>query len=100
MDKLVNITLIAQEITTNAIGEPVVKETPRKIRGQLSFVSSTEWFSAHQNAVNSKYRIIVYDFEYKNEVICEMNGKRYSIYRSYYVTGNKVELYLEEKGGI
>lgn len=100
MDKLVNITLIRQEMTTNDIGEQNIVETPRKVRGHLDYVSSTEWFSAHQNGVNSKFRVVVYDFEYQNETIAEVNGKRYAIYRSYFVNGNKIELYLREEGGV
>lgn len=100
MDKLVNITLIKQEMTTDSIGEQAVVEIPRKIRGHLDYVSSTEWFSAHQNGVNSKFRVVVYDFEYEGEKIAEVNGERFAIYRSYFINGNKIELYLREEGGV
>lgn len=100
MDRLVNINLISEVETTNEIGEIVKTETARKIRGRISYVNSAEWYEAKRSDINSKWRLFVYDFEYKNEKIAEIDGVRYSIYRTYFVKGNQIELYLEEKGGV
>lgn len=100
MDKLINITLIKVTETVNEIGEVIKNETERKLRGQISYINSAEWFEAKRNDINSKWRVFIYDFEYKGETIAVIDGVRYSIYRTYYMKGNKLELYLEEKGGI
>lgn len=100
MDKMINITLISEDESVNEIGEVTKIEAERKIRGQISYVNSAEWFEAKRSDINSKWRVFVYDFEYKGEKIAVIDGVRYSIYRTYYVKGNKIELYLEEKGGV
>lgn len=100
MDRLVNLTLINEVVTESDIGEPVVTETATKIRGMLESVTRDEWFSAYKTDINAKHRITVYDFEYSNQKIAELNGERYAIYRTYFKDGNRIELYLGEKGGI
>lgn len=99
-DRLVNVILVSENEIVNDIGDRVKLETQRKIRGQISYVNSAEWFEAKRSDINSKWRIFVYDFEYKGEKIAIIDGVRYSIYRSYFVKGNQIELYLEEKGGV
>lgn len=100
MDKLVQIKLIKKNKTNNDIGEPIITETETEIFGSLSSVTRDEWFSAYRSDFNAKHRIKVYDFEYHDEEVAELNGKRYSIYRTFYSGGDKVELYLSEKGGV
>lgn len=98
MDRLVNITLITQLKTKDSIGEEIITETSKTIRGELSSVTRDEWFTAQRADINAKSRVKVYDFEYNDEVVAELNGTRYAIYRTYYAGGDKIELYLGEKG--
>lgn len=100
MDKLVNITLIKQESQQSEIGEPVIVEVLKTVRGSLASVTRDEWFSAYKADFNAKHRVKIYDFEYNNETVAELNGTRYAIYRTYYAGGDHIELYLGEKGGI
>lgn len=100
MDKLVNIKLIAEVEVVDDIGETEITETATEVRGSLSSVTRDEWFSAYKADINAKHRVKVYDFEYHDEKVAELNGKRYAIYRTYYAGGDHIELYLGEKGGV
>lgn len=107
------IKLIATTETRNSIGEMVKTESVREVFGEISSVTASEWFSAGQSKINSRFRVDVYEIDYKGETICEFDGVRYGIYRTYAIgstnrasrtssnrNSNKIELYLEEKVGI
>ena len=66
----------------------------------ISSVSQTEFFSGGRLGLQPSIKAIVYDFEYSNEPIVKWNNKLYSVYRTFYINGSdKLELYLEERGG-
>ena len=67
---------------------------------EIGSVSQTEFFSGGRLGLQPSLKAIVYDFEYNGEPILKWNGKCYSIYRTFYInSSDKVELYLEERGG-
>lgn len=100
MDKLINIALINVIETVNAIGEPEKTETETKVRGVIDSITRDEWFSAYKADINARHRVTVYEFEYHGEQVAIINGQRFAIYRTYYKDGDKIELYLGEKGGV
>lgn len=100
MDKIVKVTLIKQQETISSIGEPIITEVSVPVWGKLSSITREEWFSAYKADFNARHRVRIYDFEYHNEPVAEVNGQRYSIYRTYYSGGDTIELYLGEKGGV
>ena len=67
---------------------------------EIGSVSQTEFFSGGRLGLNPSLKAVVYDFEYSGEPIVKWNGKLYSVYRTFYQNDtDKVELYLEERGG-
>lgn len=63
-------------------------------------VSQTEFFSGGRMGLQPSLKAVVYDFEYNGETIVRVDGKLYSVYRTFYINGtDMVELYLEERGG-
>lgn len=70
------------------------------VYAEIGSVSQTEFFSGGRLGFQPSLKAVIYDFEYNSEPIVKYNGKLYSVYRVFYVNGtDKVELYLEEKGG-
>lgn len=50
--------------------------------------------------LNPEIVATVFAPEYQGEEVAEINGVRYSIYRTYRDKGEKLELYLERKAGV
>lgn len=101
MDNLIELTLVAQKTTIDAIGQEVVNETRRNVFGHFRSVSQTEWFNAGANAINADIVVTIYDFEYQYERVAEIGDIRYGVYRTYRVPNSDfIELYLEKKGGV
>jgi hypothetical protein len=66
----------------------------------LESVSQSEYFSAGESGLKPEHKVIIWAFEYQGEKIAELNGVKYSIYRTFQNTKkNKIELYLTKKAG-
>lgn len=92
------ITVTTEKDDLNQIVEKT--RTTASVFAEIGSVSQTEFFSGGRMGLNPSLKAVIYDFEYNDEPIVKYNGKLYSVYRVYYVNGtDKVELYLEEKGG-
>jgi len=91
------------ELTTekDSLNQVVEKtRTTKTVFAEISSVSQTEFFSAGRLGFQPSLKATMYDFEYDQEAIVKYNGNLYSVYRIYYVNGtDRVELYLEERGG-
>lgn len=95
------IDLIAVATEKDSLNQIVEKQrTTATVYAEISSVSQTEFFSGGRLGFQPSFKAVIYDFEYNFEPIVKYNGNLYSVYRVYFVNGtDKVELYLEEKGG-
>ena len=95
------IDLIAVVTDKDSLNQVVEKtRTTATVFGEVSSVSQTEFFSGGRMGMQPSLKVTIYGFEYNDEPIVKWNGKLYSVYRTYAVNGSdKLELYLEEKGG-
>ncbi len=92
------ITVTTEKDSLNQVVEKT--RTDATVYAEISSVSQTEFFSAGRLGLQPSLKATVYDFEYGGQTIVKHNSKLYSVYRVYYVQGtDKVELYLEERGG-
>lgn len=77
------------------------EDVKRTILARMDDVNRSEFFSAGQVGMRPDYRFIVNPIEYEGESVCEWNGKRYAIYRTYHVPGtDDLELYVQRKVGV
>ena len=67
---------------------------------EIGSVSQSEWASAGLNGLKSEYRVTVWADEYRNATAAILDGVRYSIYRTYQPSADKIELYLTRKAGV
>ena len=100
MDTTRRLTLIACTHTQNESGLHIPADTRRDIFCRLTSVSAAEFFSAGREGMRPAWRALVFAPDYHGERIAELDGRRYSIYRTWHGCGEQVELYLEEKAGI
>lgn len=92
------IEIVTEKDELNQVVEKT--RTTKTVYAEIGSVSQTEFFSGGRIGLQPSLKAIIYDFEYSDEPIAKVNGKLYSIYRTYYTNGtDKVELYLEERGG-
>lgn len=62
-------------------------------------VTQSEWFEGGRNGLNPEYRFTMFAPEYHGEQICEFNGNRYTIYRTYLERNEMIELYVQKEQG-
>lgn len=73
----------------------------RAILARMDDVTRAEFFAAGQNGMRAEFRFIVNPIEYEGERLCEWNGQRYAIYRTYQVPGtDDLELYAQREAGV
>lgn len=100
MDKSSVLKLISVTYTDDTIGQKVPTETTRNVFCSVESVTQSEWFNAGNAGLKAEYRAVMFAPEYKGEELCELNGVRYGIYRTYLTNNEEIELYLERKAGV
>lgn len=100
MDRSRVLTLIAKDYTADSIGQMVPTETRRDVFCNVTSVSASEFFAAAQAGLKPELRATLFAPEYQGEEIVELDGVRYSVYRTYLGKKETVELYLERKAGV
>lgn len=67
---------------------------------EIESVSQSEWSAAGINGLKAEYRVTVWADEYRNATAAILDGVRYSIYRTFQRSEDKIELYLTRKAGV
>lgn len=91
--------LIREQYEADDIGQEIAIETKSKVFCEISSISQSEFLTAGQNGIKPEYKIIIWEAEYNDERIIEIDGRRFTIYRSYSRTDGKIELYAEKRIG-
>lgn len=95
----VTITLVSVTYQLDTYGQSVATETTSDIQGMIGSISATEDERAGQKGFKAEKEAVVWAFEFADQEIAEVNGKRYQIYRYYKRSDGRVELYLGQKAG-
>lgn len=93
------IFLISFYTTTDEIGQQVKNKMKRSVFAKIKSIGQKEFFEANVNNMKASIKIEMHSFEYNDETMCIVGDKIYGIYRTY-KTADKIELYLEDKGGV
>ncbi len=93
------ITLVAVTRTQNEYGQWIASETTKEVYCEVESVTQSEFFEGGRNGLNPEYRFTMFFADYNNEPIVEYKSQRYSVYRTYLNRNDKLELYVERKGG-
>ena len=76
------------------------KEEKTEVYADVKSISQSEFFAAAQNGFKAQYQFKIWPDEYENQPYVEYAGERYSIYRTYEPSGQKIELYAGSKIGV
>ena len=66
---------------------------------EIESIGQTEWSSAGINGLKAEYRVTVWADEYRKATAAILDEVRYSIYRTFQPSEDKIELYLTRKVG-
>ena len=99
MDRSTPIYLVHETREQNAIGEWESTETLRKVYANVSSISASEYFSAFQIGLNPEIRFTMFAPDYDGETVIEYGGFRFSVYRIYRATSDRMELYAQREAG-
>lgn len=93
------IFLIREDYETDAIGQEIAKETKSEVFCEISSISQSEFKAAGQSGIKPECKIVIWEAEYSNEQMIELDGKRFTVYRTYSRDDGKIELYAEVRMG-
>lgn len=90
--------LIAETFTQDAYGVKRSVETSTTVFCDITSVSASEWFEGGRNGLNPSKRVKMFLYDYDGEKVVEIEGVRYTVYRTY-ADRDEIELYLENRKG-
>ena len=94
------LKLIRETKVKNDIGQLVPTEIASKdILCEVVSITRTEWDSAQQRGYEAEICLKVFFADYSGQRICEWQGERFEIYRTFR-PGDRVELYLGRRVGV
>lgn len=99
MDRSTVINLISVTKTQDDFGvwRSTTIKTP--VYCQVDSVTQREFFEGGRNGLNPEYKFTMFYADYHDEPIVEYENHQYSVYRTYLHRNDKIELYVERKGG-
>ena len=99
MDRSTPIMLISVTWTADEYGVKQPTETPKKVYANVKSVTRAEFFDGGRNGLNPEFVFGVFFGDYSGEKILEYNGTRYTVYRTYQLRNDTLELYAERREG-
>lgn len=100
MDRIVDLTLIAETYTTDAIHQAIATETTRTVPAVLSSIMRSEFVQAAQLGIRpSCMAKLALAEDYQGEVKAQIGTTRYTVYRTFETSDGGIELYLERRVG-
>lgn len=75
-------------------------EERQEVFAKIESVSQSEFFAAAQTGYKSELKVTIWQSDYEEQPIVEINRRRYSVYRRFMRSDEKVELYLSSKAGL
>ena len=93
------LTLIREDPEAHGVGDEPA-ETEREVYCIVKSIGMQEAYQAMGIGLNPELKVVLaHEFEYQGEAICEMNGNRYKIIRTYINEGDGIELTLQRITG-
>lgn len=99
MDRSDVINLISIVRIQDDYGQWVDTPTSKQVFCQVESVGQREFFEAGRNGLNPQFKFTMFCGDYNNETLVEYQGNQYAVYRTYLTKSDKIELYVERKGG-
>ena len=99
MDRSAIINLISLTREQDDYGIWQETEQSKQVYCQVDSISQSEFFEAGRNGLNPSFKFTMFFGDYNDETIVEYGLQRFAVYRTYIRRDDKIELYVERKGG-
>lgn len=99
MDRSRVAYLITEEFDQDSIGAYIKHFEEKKVYGNITSVSASEWFEGGRNGLNPSLRLTMFKYDYDGQSIIRIDDQLYTIYRTYEQSNDMIELYLEKRKG-
>lgn len=99
MDRSAVISLITNTKQRDDYGVWRETETSTDVYCQVHSITQSEFFEGGRSGLNPAYKFTMFFADYNNAPVVAYDGNRYSVYRTYMRRDDKIELYVERKGG-
>lgn len=94
------IKIIKIEYAEDKIGQEIEIKKEKTVYCDIESISSKEWHQAGNKGMKPELKIIMPKPDYTGETMAEVEGKEYTIYRTYAQKKSEdIELYLTKKVG-
>lgn len=93
------VTLLAEDPKAHGVLEPAAL-THRTVYCTVRSITQSEAYQAKGIGLNPEYRLVLsHSFEYKGEKLCDFNGVRYEVIRTYMDENDGIELTIQRVQG-
>ena len=99
MDRSDVITLLSTTETQDDYGVYRETETSKDVFCQVESIAQREFYEGGRNGLNPEYKFTMFFADYNGEQTVRYKGNAYAVYRTYQKSNDKLELYVERKGG-
>ena len=99
MDRSIAFYLLTPVSFQDEIGQYQKTIRKRQAFGQVTSVTASEFFAGGQNGFKPELRVTMFAYDYNGEENVEIDGRVYSVYRTYQGRNDTIELYLEKRRG-
>ena len=99
MYKIVDFYLLTETKTKDRAGQLIPVETQTLCIGKEKSVYQNEYYKAEQNGLRPQGVIEMSAFDYSGQKFLLLNGNKFSIYRTYEIGTDRIELFYGERVG-
>lgn len=99
MDRSTPIYLVTTVYSQNEYGVMIPNETEKLVYADITSVTGAEWFEGGRNGINPEFRMRMFAPDYSGEEVLKYNDIYYTVYRTYKVRNDIIELYVEKRKG-
>ena len=100
MDLSNELTLVSYTYEKDSKGVDRKTQSQRTVFCGVESVSASEFFAANAAGLKPELRFTMFRFDYEGEEECIFEDEYYSIYRTYRVKNDRIELYAQKKVGV
>lgn len=94
------IYLIKSTYTPNEYGVREKSESKSKVRASISGTTASEFYEAGRNGISVSDMVFTIPArKYHGEIVVEFKENRYSVFRTYPVAEDLIEIHVETKAG-
>lgn len=100
MDLSNELTLVSYTYEKDSKGVDRKTQSQRTVFCGVESVSASEFFAANAAGLKPELRFTMFRYDYNGEEECIFEDEYYSIYRTYWVKNDRIELYAQKKVGV